>query len=96
MKNKSCPLKVMRFVGLPREKAARPSSVKLLMLIKIPLDQVVAVGNGIDDIEMLSKSGLGIVFQSKGKYKSFIGGSIVQMNLKSILYMLGASEEEFT
>lgn len=63
---------------------------------KIPLDQVVAVGNGIDDIEMLSKAGLGIVFQAKGEYKGYIGGSIVQTNLKSILYMLGVNEEDFT
>ncbi len=60
---------------------------------KIPLDQIVAVGNGIDDIEMLSKAGLGIVFHAKGEYGSYIGGSIVQTNLKSILYMLGANEE---
>ncbi|MHA2405114.1 MAG: phosphoserine phosphatase SerB [Candidatus Hermodarchaeia archaeon] len=62
----------------------------------ILLDQVVVVGNGIDDIEMLSKAGLGIVFQTKGEYLRNIGGSIVQTNLKSILYMLGASEESFT
>lgn len=62
----------------------------------IPLDQVVVVGNGIDDIEMLSKAGLGIVFQTKGEYPRNIGGSIVQTNLKSILYMLGASEESFS
>ncbi|MFH0896971.1 MAG: phosphoserine phosphatase SerB [Candidatus Bathyarchaeota archaeon] len=62
---------------------------------KIPADQTVAVGNGIDDIEMLSKAGLGIVFHTKGEYGSYIGGSIVQTNLKSILYMLGANEENF-
>ncbi len=61
---------------------------------KISLDQVVAVGNGVDDIEMLGKAGLGIVFRTKGEYKSYIGGSIVQTNLKSILYMLGVTEED--
>jgi phosphoserine phosphatase len=62
---------------------------------KIPIDQMVAVGNGVDDIEMLNKAGLGIVFRTKGEYESYIGGSIVQTNLKSVLYMLGASEENF-
>ena len=60
---------------------------------KIPTDQIVAVGNGVDDIEMLNKAGMGIVFHAKGEYKNYYAGSIVQTNLKSILYMLGANEE---
>ncbi len=61
---------------------------------KIQLDQIVAVGNGVDDIEMLSKAGLGIVFHAKGGYGDYVGSSIVQTSLKSILYMLGCSEED--
>jgi hypothetical protein len=45
---------------------------------------------------MLSQAGLGIVFQAKGEYQSYISGSIVQTNIKSILYMLGVSEEDLT
>lgn len=63
---------------------------------KIPLDQIVAVGNGTNDVEMLSQAGLSIVFQAKGEYQSYISGSIVQTNIKSILYMLGISEEDLT
>jgi phosphoserine phosphatase SerB len=70
--------------------------IKIAKEENIPLDQVVVVGNGIDDIEMLSQAGLGIVFQTKGEYPQNIDGSIVQTNLKSILYMLGASEDLFT
>jgi phosphoserine phosphatase len=59
----------------------------------IPLDQVVAVGHGINDAELLSKAGLGIAFHPTGDYKKFVKGTIQQKNLKSILYMLGLSVE---
>lgn len=62
---------------------------------KIPLDQVVAVGNGANDIEMLSKAGLGIAFHPTGDLKKYVKGTIVQRNLRSILYMLGLNEEDF-
>ncbi|MFH0748496.1 MAG: phosphoserine phosphatase SerB [Candidatus Bathyarchaeota archaeon] len=74
-----------------------PEKARLMLEIatkeKIPTDQIVAVGNGVDDIDMLNKAGLGIVFHAKGENKKYFIGSIVQTNLKSILYMLGASEE---
>jgi phosphoserine phosphatase len=54
----------------------------------------VAVGNGASDIEMLSKAGLGIAFHPVGELKKFAEGAIVQRNLKSILYILGLSEED--
>jgi phosphoserine phosphatase len=62
---------------------------------KIPLDQVVAVGNGANDIEMLSKAGLGIAFHPTGDFKKYVKGTIVQRNLKSILYILGLTETDF-
>ena len=60
---------------------------------RIPLDQVVAVGNGANDIDMLSKVGLGIAFRPIGELKRYVKGEIMQMNLKSLLYILGLSEE---
>ena len=61
---------------------------------RIPLDQVVAVGNGANDIEMLSKAGLGIAFHPTGELKKYVKGAIVQRNLKSLLYILGLNEED--
>jgi phosphoserine phosphatase len=62
---------------------------------KIPLDQVVAVGNAANDIEMLSKAGLGIAFHPTSDLKKYVKGAIVQRDLKSILYILGLNDEDF-
>jgi len=75
-------------------------SEKAAILVKIaekegiPLDQVVAVGNGANDIELLSRAGLGIAFHPTGDYKKYVKGTILQKNLKSILYLLGLGEED--
>ncbi|MDQ1280575.1 MAG: phosphoserine phosphatase [Thermoproteota archaeon] len=72
--------------------------VRIMMEIaereKISLDQVVAVGNGANDVEMLSKAGLGIAFHPTGDLKKYVKGTIFQRNLRSILYMLGLNEED--
>jgi phosphoserine phosphatase len=59
----------------------------------IPLDQVVAVGNGANDIEMLSRAGLGIAYHPSGDYTKYVEGTITRTTLTSILYLLGLTEE---
>ena len=61
----------------------------------IPLDQVVAIGDGANDIDMLSKAGLGIAFHPKLSVKNQSRAFISNSNLDSVLYMLGISEKEF-
>ena len=66
---------------------------ELLQLIaqveKIDLRQVVAVGDGANDLPMLNLAGLGIAFHAKPKVKANAKQSISTLGLDGILYFLG-------
>ena len=53
------------------------------------LRQVVAVGDGANDIKMLAKAGLGIAFNAKPIVQRQAQASINLHDLKLILYFLG-------
>lgn len=58
------------------------------------LQQVVAVGDGANDIHMLAKAGLGIAFNAKPIVQQHAQASISIHNLELILYFLGISGNE--
>ena len=58
------------------------------------LRQVVAVGDGANDIRMLARAGLGIAFNAKPLVQRHARASINQSNLKLILYFLGINGQE--
>jgi phosphoserine phosphatase len=55
----------------------------------LSLRQVVAVGDGANDIKMLARAGLGIAFNAKPIVQRQARASINQSDLKLILYFLG-------
>lgn len=55
----------------------------------IDLRQVVAVGDGANDLKMLAKAGLGIAFHAKPKVKEESRQAISTVGLDGILYLLG-------
>ncbi len=57
----------------------------------IHLDQVIAIGDGANDLLMLEKAGLGIAFNAKPVVRERADLAISQKNLRSILYLLGIS-----
>jgi len=60
----------------------------------IALDQVVAIGDGANDLLMLDKAGLGIAFNAKKIVREKADYNISRKNLDSIIYLLGISEKE--
>ena len=60
----------------------------------ITLDQVIAIGDGANDLPMLGRAGLGIAFNAKARVREQADTHINQQNLDSILYLLGLSERE--
>ena len=60
----------------------------------LSLQQVVAVGDGANDIHMLAKAGLGIAFNAKPIVQQHAQASISVYNLELILYFLGISGKE--
>jgi phosphoserine phosphatase len=60
----------------------------------IMLDQVIAIGDGANDMQMLKKAGLGIAFNAKAFTKSMVGTSITHKSMDSILYLLGITDHD--
>ncbi|MCK5698232.1 MAG: HAD hydrolase family protein, partial [Candidatus Aenigmarchaeota archaeon] len=55
-------------------------------------EQVVAVGDGANDRQMLQNAGLGIAFNAKDALKKVSSGSISKENLVGILDVLGIKD----
>jgi phosphoserine phosphatase len=58
----------------------------------IDLQQVIAVGDGANDLPMLSIAGLGIAFRAKPLVKQSAEQSISTLGLDAILYLMGFSD----
>lgn len=75
-----------------------PRKAQLLRKIaseeNISLQQVIAVGDGANDLPMLSIAGLGIAFHAKPKVKKDAGQAISHFGLDSILYLIGLRDRE--
>lgn len=75
---------------------ARKAEILKLLSFKedIHLEQVIAVGDGANDLPMLQLAGLGIAFHAKPKVKESAQHSISAGGLDSILYFLGFRDRD--
>ena len=60
----------------------------------ISLQQTIAIGDGANDLPMLSIAGLGIAFHAKSIVKKNTQKSISSVGLDGLLYLMGISERE--
>ena len=74
------------------------TKAKLLATIarheNIRLEQVIAVGDGANDLPMLRMSGLGIAFHAKPTVREGARQSISSLGLDSILYLIGVRDHD--
>lgn len=59
-------------------------------------EQVIAVGDGANDLAMLSRAGLGVAFHAKPLVKESAKHSISNLGLDAILYLIGFRDREST
>ena len=79
-----------RYLGDVVDGKRKAELLKLIAQVeKIQLEQVIAVGDGANDLPMLSIAGLGIAFHAKPKVKEIARQSISTIGLDGILYFLG-------
>ena len=73
---------------------------ELLRLIaqveNVNIAQTIAVGDGANDLPMLSTAGLGIAFHAKPKVKANAGQAISTIGLDGVLYFLGFKDSFIT
>ncbi len=79
-----------RYLGDVVDGKRKAELLKLIAQVeKIQLEQVIAVGDGANDLPMLNLAGLGIAFHAKPKVKESASQSISTIGLDGILYFLG-------
>ena len=64
------------------------------MVENIGLQQTIAVGDGSNDLPMISVAGLGIAFHAKPIVRKKAQQSISRVGLDGLLYLMGMSERE--
>lgn len=60
----------------------------------ISLEQVVAVGDGANDIPMLNLAGMGIAYRAKPLVRQKVGQSISCLGLDGLLYLIGVRDRD--
>jgi phosphoserine phosphatase len=62
--------------------------------VGVPLESVVAIGDGANDLDMLEVAGLGIAYNAKALVQEAADTTVNVPYLDAILYLLGISREE--
>ena len=75
--------------GIVNKERKRDLTQSIAQAEKITMDQVVAIGDGANDLDMLNCVGLGIAFNAKPKVQEMSQYTVNQQRLDTILYLLG-------
>ena len=79
-----------RYIGDVVDARRKAELLELIAQVEhIDRAQVIAVGDGANDLQMLGKAGLGIAFHAKPKVKESASQAISTVGLDGILYFLG-------
>ena len=84
-----------RYVGEIVDGHRKAELLKLIAQVeKVNLAQTIAVGDGANDLPMLSLAGLGIAYHAKPKVQAGAKQNITSIGLDGILYFLGLKDSQ--
>jgi phosphoserine phosphatase len=84
-----------RIIGTVIDRAGKAEALRDFAAdSKVTLDRTVAIGDGANDLDMLSAAGLGIAFNAKPKVREAAHTALNVPYLDTILYVLGISRED--
>ncbi|CAM2916035.1 phosphoserine phosphatase SerB [Saccharomonospora xinjiangensis] len=84
-----------KVVGDIVDRAAKAEALKRYAAgYGIPLGQCVAVGDGANDIDMLTTAGMGIAFNAKPALREVADAAVSHPYLDAVLFMLGVTRAE--
>lgn len=85
-----------RYIGDIVDGNRKKELLRLIAQVEnINIEQTIAVGDGANDLPMLSTAGLGIAFHAKPKVKAEAGQSISTTGIDGVLYFLGFKDSYF-
>ena len=86
-----------RYVGDVVDGRRKAELLRLIAQVEnVNIAQTIAVGDGANDLPMLSAAGLGIAFHAKPKVKATAGQSISTIGIDGVLYFLGFKDSFIT
>lgn len=63
-------------------------------LAGVGMDQTIAIGDGANDLDMITAAGLGIAFNAKPAVRAAADSAVNQPYLDSVLYLMGIARED--
>lgn len=60
----------------------------------VEMDQTIAIGDGANDLDMITAAGLGIAFNAKPALRAAADSTVNQPYLDSVLYLMGIARED--
>ena len=84
-----------RIVGDVVDRAGKAQALRhFAEQVGVPLESVVAIGDGANDLDMLEIAGLGIAYNAKALVREAADTAVNVPYLDAIMYLLGITREE--
>ncbi|GGG06053.1 putative phosphoserine phosphatase (SerB2) [Rhodococcoides trifolii] len=84
-----------RVIGDVVDRAAKAVALRQFASeVGVPMEQTVAVGDGANDIDMLTAAGLGIAFNAKPALREVADAALSYPFLDALLFVLGVTRDE--
>ena len=81
--------------GAVIDRAAKAVALKdFAELAGVGIDQTIAIGDGANDLDMITAAGLGIAFNAKPAVRAAADSAVNQPYLDSVLYLMGIARED--